>query len=173
MSNNVPLTIYSGIAPGNHANRIVIDKNSIHPANTQMSNCYWAVVVSRKDLSVLVNITFQSNSTIPSEFTGYAGNDDYVLILTTISLGSDNLPTGAFYNFLIQHGAGKELKRLEQIYAALNCGSIGSMGYSLVTVFDQTLGIEHASCTEKILLSTLEFTPMNINNQVIYTPISL
>jgi hypothetical protein len=173
MSVNVPLTMYSGIGIGNYANTIVIGKARVQPPNGILHNGYWAVVVSRKDLSVLVNINFTTNSVVPSEFTGYAGNDDYILILTTLSLHSDNLPVGAFYNFLIAHGAGAELKKLEQIYAALDCGSIGSMGYSLVTVFDQTLGIENASFHGNFLLSTLQFTPFTVNNQTLYTPISL
>ena len=41
------------------------------------------------------------------------------------------MPQGAFYDFLIKYGAGRELQKLEQLNAVLGCGGYGHVCYIL------------------------------------------
>ncbi len=171
MAANVPLTIQTGIS-SNYSSRIVFGSNSLYPDPTK-SDLYWALVIDRTNLNIVQNFTFSDGQSAPAQLQPYLANTQYILILTTQRIFSSNLPTGAFYKMLMSIGAGPELKRLEQIFAALNCGTWGSMGYTLVTIMDTTDGIEFSEISEYAMVSTLELTPIQIGTGVMYTPVRL
>jgi hypothetical protein len=71
---------------------------------------------------------------------------------------------------LVSQGAGSELQRIEQIYAALNCGTWGNLGYTLVTVMDTTSGYDYSSYYENAFVTTLQLIPVKVGAGVLYTP---
>jgi hypothetical protein len=173
MASNVPLTIQT-VQNSNNDGTIVIGSNTLNLSYSTYSNVYWAVVLDRSDLSVKANFTFSDNSNVPSQLQPFLGNTQYVLILTTQSLSTTNLPQGALYSFLTSEGAGTELKRIEQIYEALNCGTWGWVNYCFVGVLGNanTISFEYSSY-ENTLLSTLYFFPVGFGSGVLYTPAEL
>ena len=72
----------------------------------------------------------QNNSTVPADIDTYMNNPDYIFAVATHGLGSLQVPQGAFYDFLVKYGAGRELQKLEQINAVLSCGSYGPWAIS-------------------------------------------
>lgn len=169
MASNVPLTIQCCIY--NNLDGVVsIGTNNLYQSYQAPTNYYWAVIVDRTDLSVVQNFTFTDNSDVPAAFNPYINNPQYMLILTTMQLLSINLPTGNLYSFLTGIGAGVSLRRLEQIYGALNCGTWGNMGYTLVTVFDTTSGFDFSDYQQSGMVSTLTLAPIQVGTSVLYTP---
>jgi len=181
MASNVPLTLQTMISYSTNPYFSIININGKSISQQQTVNAatpgyYWALVLSRTDLSVQANFCFQANNVVPAQLNPYiAQPGQYILVLTTIGLSSANLPTGAFYDFLLQEGSAAELKKLEQIYAAFNCGTWGRFGYSLVTVIDNSPGasFEFASITGWSMVSTLLLAPIQIGSQTLYTPIAI
>lgn len=171
MASNVPLTIQAGISP-NYGSQIVIGSKSVTPPKFG-SNMYWALILDRTNLAVKENFTFTSNNMVPPQVTPYIEGSKYIMILTTMGLSTQNLPQGAFYDFLIESGAGAALKRIEQIFEALNCGTWGQAGYTFVTVLDKdpsTSGFDFSDIYEYALVSTLQFIPFQIGPNVLYSP---
>ena len=58
----------------------------------------------------------------------------HILIVATLGLGLDVTPTGDLFQFLDLNGAGRELRRIEQIAQQFGCGTMGAFGYALVGV---------------------------------------
>lgn len=171
MASNVPLTIQTGII-SNYGSVIAIGSNRLS-INYSLQNVYWAVVLDRSDLSVQQNFTFTDNQNVPAQLTPYLSNSKYILILTTQNLTSTNLPAGNLYQMLMQQGAGAQLQRLEQIYAALNCGTWGWMGYALVAVLDNSTSYEFAEFYDNAFVTTLQLIPIPVGTGVLYTPAEL
>ncbi len=171
MAANVPLTIQTGIAT-NSGSVIAIGSNRLS-INYSQQNAYWAIVIDRTNLKVVENFTFTDNQNVPPQLATYSSNDQYIFILTTQNLASTHLPAGNLYQFLVQEGAGAQLRRLEQVYAALNCGTWGWMGYALVSVFDTRGSFEFSELYDHAMVSTLELMPIQIGAGVLYTPASL
>lgn len=171
MASNVPLTIQCCVY-NNYGNNVCIGSNQLG-LGYSTPNLYWAVVVDRTNLNVVANFTFSDNSDVPAQLTPYQNNAQYMLILSTMQVLSTNLPVGNLYNFLVSNGAGKELQRIEQIYAALNCGTWGNLGYVLVTVLDNTpVGIDYSGYYDQAFVCTLELVPTQVGTGVLYTPVS-
>ncbi|MEP6674786.1 MAG: hypothetical protein ABJA78_06515 [Ferruginibacter sp.] len=170
MASNAPLTIQCGISP-NASSVINLNGTNLNPPATGVQ--YWILVLDRTDLSVQLNITFIPNDTVPAALQPFSGNSKYIMVLTTQTLTSDNLPTGAFYSFLVGEGAGSKLNSLEQVYEAFNCGTWGWMGYTLVSVMDGTNSYEFSDIVPNSQLITLQLMPLQIGNQTLYTPIQL
>lgn len=178
---NVPLTLQTMISYSNNSyfSAMGIGKTGLNQQVTVAPatlGYYWIVLLDRSDLSVKLNFTFQANNAIPSQLAPFISSQgQYILILTTIGLSSSNLPTGDFYNFLIKEGAGAQLKTLEQIYAAFNCGTWGRFGYTMVTVLDgeNSGSFEFSAITGWAMVSTLLFQPVQVGSQTIYTPIAI
>jgi len=165
---NVPLTIQCCVY-NNYGNTVAIGSNTLQIGYTT-PNLYWALVVDLTDLSVVQNFTFSDNSDVPAQLAPYENNSKYMLILSTMQLSSINLPVGNFYNFLVSQGAGKELRRIEQIYAALNCGTWGNLGYTLVTVLDGNPGVDYSAYNQDAFISTLELVPVQVGSGIMYSP---
>jgi len=72
-----------------------------------------------------------NNTTVPSGVDQYMTNPNYIFVFSTQFLSLLHLPQGPFYDYLIKFGAGRELKRIEQLSSAYGCGSIGRPTYIL------------------------------------------
>lgn len=168
MAANVPLTIQTCVY--NNYGNIVCIGNNVLQLGYGTPNLYWAIVVDRTNLNVVANFTFSDNSNVPSQLAPYQGNPQYMLILSTMQLSSTNLPVGNLYKFLVSQGAGSELQRIEQIYAALNCGTWGNLGYTLVTVLDTTGGYDYSEYYQQAFVSTLQLIPVQVGSGIMYTP---
>jgi hypothetical protein len=58
-------------------------------------------------------------------------NPAYLFAVVTQYLSTLHVPQGDFYDYLVAHGAGRELQRLEQINTSLGCGTISRLSYML------------------------------------------
>jgi hypothetical protein len=168
---DLPLTIQTPLT-GNLGARVVIGKNQ-YRIDYNKNNVYWLMVLDRTNLDVKVNITFSDNHDVPSQIAPYIGNSQYLIILTTQLLNTANLPTGKFYDYLISEGAGRELRRAEQIFAALNCANWAWFAYTYVAIMgdDTTSGFENFSFSNSTI-TTLTLMPFNVGNQIYYTPVN-
>jgi hypothetical protein len=95
---------------------------------------YWIVILdANKPSAKLQEWVFQDNKTIPSNLDQYMKNPAYLFAVVTQTLNSGQVPQGAFYDYLVAHGAGRELQKLEQIsaYTAPPYGLVGRMAYIL------------------------------------------
>ncbi|MBA3766648.1 MAG: hypothetical protein H0W99_06605 [Acidobacteria bacterium] len=95
---------------------------------------YWVVLINAKNPREKVKewiVPGQNNSTVPSGLDTYMNDPDYIFVVATQYLSTLHVPQGAFYDYLVQYGAGWELQRLEQINTVLSCGTYGRMSYIL------------------------------------------
>jgi hypothetical protein len=72
-----------------------------------------------------------NNHAVPGGLDQYLSNPGYIFALVTQSLSSFHVPQGDFYDLLAAHGAGRELRQLEQINTTLGCGSTILVSYAL------------------------------------------
>ena len=163
----VPLTVQCCLY-GNLDSIFAIGTN-LYSQSYQQNNLYWILVVDRTNLAVVQNFTFSDNADVPTVLNQYVNNPQYMMMMTTLQLLSSNLPTGNFYNFLVSIGAGIELRKLEQLYGSLNCGNWACLGYTLVTVFDTTGGIEFSSYQDN-MVNIMSLLPVQVGSGVLYTP---
>lgn len=137
-------------------------------------NQVWLSVYDRTTLKQVFNYASTDSSTLPSGISQY-NNSQFILVCSTIALGTDNLPQGDLYNFLMASGAGSQLMRLEQINQHMSCGEIGSMGYILVNIMGTGVpGIEESSIDVSApqgAILTLGLLPTVINGVTYYSPI--
>ena len=109
------------------------NQTGMRPQNPQ-DDSYWIVIINAKNPREKVKewiVPGSSNSTIPSGLDTYMSDPDYIYAVATQYLSTLHVPQGAFYDYLIKYGAGRQLQRLEQVNAVLSCGSYGRMGYIL------------------------------------------
>jgi hypothetical protein len=95
---------------------------------------YWVVILdSSKPTAKLQEWVTQSNNAIPTGLDQYMSNPKYLFAVVTQTLGSGQVPQGAFYDYLTAHGAGRELQKLEQIsaYTAPPYGLVSRVAYVL------------------------------------------
>ena len=173
MANNVPLTIQAS-KEAHLPSEIVIGNNRLS-TRTTTPNLYWVLVLDRADCSVKVNVTFSENDAVPSQLQPYLGNTQYILVLATQMLASNNLPTGKWHDYLVSEGAGVELLRLEHIFAAFNCGTWGRMAYAYVAIMGDstTDGFESATVQDYTAFLTIDLVPISFGGTTLYTPTSL
>lgn len=169
MGTSVPLTVCAS-NERNLGAEIAIGSNRLS-LNYQLTNVYWIVIIDRSDLSVKANFHFSNNADVPPELNPYLNNSQYILILATQVLGSNNLPTGAFYKFLMGEGSGLQLVRLEQIFEAFNCGSWGSMSYAFAAILGDpnTTGFESSTVQDSANFLTLQLQPFEVDGKTMYT----
>lgn len=133
---------------------------------------YWYVVVSLNDLSVVVNVSSDDETTVPSQVAGYANNPSYFLFVIGNVLNGYNLPQGELYSFLQTTGSGDGLAELEQTVAQLGTGQIINISYVLAASMSQqdTPGFESWSLTGFSVLN-MQFMPVNVGGQWVYAPV--
>jgi hypothetical protein len=166
----LPMTVQCPLT-SNLGARVVIGPKQ-YSVPYDKTNLYWLMVVDRVTLDVKVNITFSDNHDVPSQIAPYQGDSRYLLVLTTSLINSANIPTGAFYDYLVGEGAGPQLNRMEQIYETLNCGNWGWFAYTYVAIMgdDSTDGFEEFSFTNSTIM-TLSLMPIKVGGDYYYTPI--
>lgn len=109
------------------------DGAGIRPDNPQ-DDSYWIAILDANNPKQKVKdwvVPGTSNSAVPPGVDTYMNNPAYIFIVATQYLSTLHVPQGAFYNFLVNYGAGRELQKLEQINTVLSCGSYGRMSYIL------------------------------------------
>lgn len=95
---------------------------------------YWFLFLDAKNPKQKVKeflVPGSNNTSVPAGIQPYMDNPDLIFALATQYLSTIHIPQGAFYDFLIKYGAGKELQRMEQRYSVFGCGSFGWMNYIL------------------------------------------
>ena len=174
--NTVPLTVISNplteyfwatMAIGN--NRLTQEPPSGGPG------FYWFVVLDRSTLAVVFNQMQSAGNVVPalSQFN----TSDYILIVATLGLGLDRQPQGPLFDFLDINGAGRALRRLDQVATQIGCGTLGTFGYALVGVLGNLNipgfeAVDLVSATAGPVL-TPQFMPTTIAGKTVYTPVEL
>jgi hypothetical protein len=102
--------------------------------NAPQDDSYWIAILDATDPTNKVQefvIPGQNNATVPSGLDQYMKSPNYLFALVTQHLSTLHVPQGDFYDYLVLHGAGRELQRLEQVNTSLSCGSISRVSYLL------------------------------------------
>lgn len=159
---NVPLTILSGT----RNSLINLDGQTFPWPTPHPDYTYQLIVLSRKDLDIVVNEISSDYKAVPASVKKYDGNRDYLLLVSTHALTSNMYPQGDFYDFLMRNGAGAELVKGVQV-----CQAIGKefnfFNYCLVSVMGTKEGRDVYSINQNIplplpmrlLLLAEEYTP--------------
>lgn len=109
------------------------DTTRMSPASPQ-DDSYWIVIINAKNPREKVKewvVPGQNNSSVPSGIDTYMNDPDYLFAVATQYLSTLHVPQGAFYDYLVKYGAGRELQKLEQINSVIGCGSYSRMSYIL------------------------------------------
>lgn len=176
--NLVPATAFSAYYVPNPAgslplSELVIGGQSYTPNGQQWNTSFfWLVVVDLTDLSVVASEVSSDGSTVPADIAQYAGNPQYFLYAISNSAWASVMPQGNLYALLQKAGSGDKLARLEQIYAQIGTGFLGTFSYILgatMTEGDEP-GFETLSM-DNLTLLTMAFLPVTVNGQTIYAPI--
>jgi hypothetical protein len=93
-----------------------------------------------------------SNHTVPAGLDAYMSNPAYIFAVVTQFLSTLHVPQGDLYTYLVAHGAGRELQRLEQMNTSLGCGSISRMSYLLTGQGGASIGYELGSSRTPVML---------------------
>lgn len=136
MQNMLAYTISSGSYSGGRPFLAVGSGGNATFMNPQspQDDSYWIVIINAKNPREKVKewvVPGQNNTTVPSGLDTYMNDPDYLFAIATQYLSTLHVPQGAFYNYLVKYGAGRELQRLEQVNSVLSCGSYSRMGYIL------------------------------------------
>jgi hypothetical protein len=110
-------------------------QNGTHmtPAAPQ-DDSYWIAIINAKNPREKVKewvVPGANNSTVPSGLDTYMADSDYLFLVATQYLSTLHIPQGAFYDFLVEYGAGRELQKLEQLATVLSCGTYSRISYIL------------------------------------------
>jgi hypothetical protein len=102
--------------------------------NAPQDDSYWIAILDATDPTNKVQefvVPGSNNSAVPSGLDQYMKSPNYLFVLATQYLSTLHVPQGAWYSYLVSHGAGRQLQRLEQVNTSLGCGSISHMTYIL------------------------------------------
>jgi hypothetical protein len=132
------------------------NQHTISPGTPQDSS-YWIVFLDANNPATKVHefiVPGQNNTTVPSGLDQYMSNPDYLFAVVTETLSTFYVPQGDFYDYLVAHGAGRELQRLEQINTTLGCGRVNHMSYVLSGRCGPppVLAYESSSITDRAML---------------------
>ena len=127
--------------------------------NQPADNSYWIVILDANNPTTKVHewvIPGMSNTTVPSDLDQYMHNPAYLFAVVTQLLSGSCVPQGAFYDYLAEHGAGRELQKLEQV------SSNTQTGYGLYSLVSYILtgqggppgtpAYERSGCSDSALL---------------------
>lgn len=136
MQHMLAFTIYPSVYTANKPS-VAIDVGSnktwLAPATAQ-EDTYWICIIDAKNPRVMVKdfiVKGSNNSTVPPGIDTYMNDPDYLFVVATQTLSTLHVPQGAFFDFLVKYGAGRELQKLEQLNVVLGCGSFGHVSYAL------------------------------------------
>jgi hypothetical protein len=130
--------------------------HTISPATPQ-DGSYWIVILDANNPATKIHefiVPGQNNTTVPSGLDQYMSNPGYLFAVVTQTLSTYWVPQGDFYDYLVAHGAGRELQRLEQINTTLGCGEVTTMSYVLTGQCGPPPGLayESSSITGRAML---------------------
>jgi hypothetical protein len=170
---NVPVTVVSNTNNNFYFAQMSIGKNGLSQQQQSGGGYFWFVVVNRSTLAVEYNQLQTSPNTVPN--IGNLNTTDHILLVATLGMGLNNVPQGALFDFLDVNGGGAELRRVEQIGMQLNCGSLGTYGYALVSVLGNLNlpGFEASAISTGGPILTVQFMPTTVNGVTTYTPVQL
>jgi hypothetical protein len=175
--NIVPATAFSVFTYSGEGtpplSQLVIGDQSYTPSGQQPNASFmWLVAVDLTNLNVVANDVSTDGATVPSDISQYAGNPQYFLYAVSNSAWANVLPQGDLYALLQKVGAGPGLAYLEQVYAQIGTGFLGTFSYILAATMDESdaPGFEAVSLTELQLL-TMGFLPITVDGNTIYAPI--
>jgi hypothetical protein len=156
--------------------QMAIGKNQI-PLPGQPSGVtggYWVVVVDRTTLHVVYNKIVETSDKAPD--IGKYDTPAYLLFITTMWLGTGFVPQGALYDFLMDNGAGRHLKRVVQLNNTLGCGNWSTVAYCLAGVLGPGVpamgGVELGDIAtgDVAIVMTAQLVPIQVGSTVLYTP---
>ncbi len=166
----VPLTVVCGSGAGHPWGQIAVGSNILTQSPPQRG--FWFVVIDRTNLAIVYNQVQTDPSAAPN--VGQHSGDNYILVMASLGMGLGRQPQGALYTFLDKNGAGRELRRVAQVAAQLNCGSLGTYAYGLVSIMGKAKGFEvSAVSTGHSAILTLQLMPVDIGGKKLYTPVQL
>ena len=118
---------------------------------------YWIVILdANKPTTKVHEWVTQTNTAPPGDLDNYMSNPGYLFAVVTQVLGSGQVPQGPFYDYLVKHGAGRELQKLEQIspYTDVPYGLFGRVSYILTGQCGSgsNIAYERSSYTEPAVL---------------------
>jgi len=175
MSNGtpVPATALSTIFYPNTTtpSQLVIGQSSAIVPGTASTSCIWLVVVDLTTCGIVAS-DVSDGSSVPSDISQYAGSATHFLFAISNNAWASQMPQGALWDLLTAAGSGPELNKLQQIYATLGTGNLGTFSYILAATLaeDDMPGFEAFSMTDFTIL-TMAFMPVTVNGQTVYAPI--
>jgi hypothetical protein len=152
---------------------LAIGGQTYGPSGQQQNSSFiWLVVVDLNTLNVVANDVSTDGATVPADISQYAGNPQYFLYAISNAAWASVMPQGNLYALLQKTGSGDQLARLEQIYAQLSTGFLGTFSYILAATMAENdePGFETLSMTDLTIL-TMAFLPVTVNGQTVYAPI--
>lgn len=155
--------------------KIGIGNNILSQQAPASQHNFWFVVIDRTNLNVVYNALQQAPDQVPP--IAQFNDTNHILVVATLSIGLNNQPQGPLFKFLDANGAGRQLRRIEQLAVQFNCGSLGTYGYALVGVLGNgnVPGFEASqvagNSTGPIL--TVQLMPFQTPTGVLYTPVDL
>jgi hypothetical protein len=123
--------------------------------NAPVDDSYWFCILDANKPTNKVTefiVPGNNNAAVPTGLDAYMSNPAYIIALATQYLSTLHVPQGAFYTYLAQHGAGRELQRLEQINTTLGCGRISRMSYCLTLQGGNTFGYEKGATSPAAMI---------------------
>ena len=124
-----------------------------------VDDSYWIVIMDANKPATKVKdwvVPGLNNTMLPSDIAQYMSNPGYLFAVVTQVLGSGQVPQGPFYDYLVKHGAGRELQKLEQIspYTDVPYGLFGRVSYILTGQCGSgsNIAYERSSYTEPAVL---------------------
>ncbi|MBZ0114969.1 MAG: hypothetical protein K8J08_21085 [Thermoanaerobaculia bacterium] len=170
----IPMTVVAPLA-SNYSIVVSIAGKWI-PTPKGEANSYWILVIDRSSLETKYNVLWTDPDKappIPSDLD----DPQYMLVVLTWALKTPNVPSGAFYDFLVDNGAGAGLKTIVQANTQIGCGTFVAVAYALVGQLGKGrptsyLGIEGSIVIGESagLFLPLELVPAEIDGTVTYTP---
>lgn len=174
----VPLSIISahyGFSSGTATANIAIGKQHYTQSTPSGQGQYWFLVVDRSNLNVVYNQLQAAWDQAPP--IQQYNNPNYILIVATLAVGFNHQPQGALFKFLDLNGAGRQLRRIDQLAQQFGCGSLGTFGYALVGVLGDLnqpgfeLSDVNGPAWSPIL--TVQLMPFSTPSGPVYTPVEL
>jgi len=172
---NTPLSVVSvqWSSSGTSYGMIGIGKNILNQQSTKPA--FWFVVIDRTNLNVVYNALQSAPDQVPP--ISQWNDANHILVVATLSIGLNNQPQGPLFAFLDVNGAGRQLRRVEQLAVQFNCGSLGTYGYALVGVLGNANipGFEASQVAGPQLgpILTVQLMPVQTPSGVLYTPVDL
>jgi hypothetical protein len=172
MASNVPATACSSYPNQNPLSNLVIGNAVVPYGGPWNGPAYWFVAIDLTNLAVVQNIISKDPVNVPPPIQALLGNSRYFLFFIANYQSTMNMIQGSLYAFLRAVGSGAQLAGGEQAIEQLGTAQLINFSYVLAATMDDNdvPGFELFSTTDYVVL-TMQFMPITVNGQTIYTPI--